>query len=291
MKKFLYTTITAMTLMVTANAQDKQADFDKKNRFGLRAALQPCWFTSNDNNNPPYGAALGSGFGLTWERKFSSIVALSTGIGADFEGGKYTFRSDPSNNYQVNYWQDNGGSFVEPKKDISQMSDNTYTRYILKERSIKTTHVTIPVMLKLSTNEYSGFKYFGMFGGEVGIRIKNVATDSYLTSYKFQNGVTTSGIDGEGASSQANINLGKDGSLIPLRVGFNAGIGTEYRLGGSTSLFMSVNYFRSFTNLLRNESKYMIYNVDLSDPTNAKYNFVKQNLIQNAIRINIGVLF
>jgi hypothetical protein len=130
-----------------------------------------------------------------------------------------------------------------------------------------------------------------MFGGEIGIRIKTIANDTYFTSYKYDaNGIVTNGANGAGESTQSNINLSKDGSLVPLRVGFNAGFGAEYRIGGSTSAFMSINYFRSFTNVLRNDSKFLVYNIDNASGSNT-YFFVKQNYILNAIRINLGILF
>ncbi|MGZ3900875.1 MAG: outer membrane beta-barrel protein [Bacteroidia bacterium] len=297
MKKFLCTITSVLILGTSLNAQEPSPDkgkaFDKKFRFGLRITPQPTWFTSNDNNNKPYGSKFGFGFGLNMEFRLSDIVAIQTGIGGDFEGGNYTFRQDPANNYQVRYWQNNAGEFVEPKKGNTDQDMNaSNTVFILKDRTIKTTYATIPVIMKLSTNEYSGFKYFGMFGVELGIRVKAVATDNYINSYKYpSSGVLPAGYLGEGASSQSNINLNKDASLIPMRVGLNVGGGTEYRIGGSTSAFISVNYFRSFTNLMRNESRYLVYNVDTDSGGLNTYSFVKQNILMSAIRINLGIMF
>lgn len=303
MKKFLFTAFTAIlisntvisqTTTPTPDVDKKEAEFDKKFRFGLRITPQPTWFSSSDNtNNPPFGTKFGFGFGLNMEFRLSKIVAFQTGIGGDFEGGSQTFRSDATTNYQVKYWLNNSGDFVEPKDGTSTLTDlnaSGNTQYILKERSLKTTHVTIPAILKLSTNEYNGLKYFGLFGVELGGRIKAIAKDSYVTSYKYNaSGVTTSGVTGEGESTKTNINVSKDAALIPLRVGLNVGLGTEYRIGGSTSAFISINYFRSFVNLMRSkDSKYLVYDID---NTTNKISFVKQNLIQNAVRINIGIMF
>lgn len=293
MKKFLYTISTALVL-TSAVAQDKGADFDKKFRFGLRITPQPTWFSSSDNKNKPYGANFGFGFGLNMEFKFSNVASLQTGIGGDFEGGKLQYTQDPANNYAVFYLQNSGGDFVEPKKGSTSIEANAgNTKYFLKDRTIKTTYVTIPALMKLSTNEYSGFKYFGLFGVELGIRVKATANDNYVNSYKYSStGVLAVNYAGEGASSQSNININKDCSLIPMRLGLNVGAGTEYRLGGSTSAFVSINYFRSFTNLMRNESKYLVYNVDTDLATGANtYYFIKQNLVLSAIRINLGILF
>lgn len=293
MKKFLYTITSVLILATSVHAQepakDKDGDFDKKFRFGLRITPQPTWFSSKDNNNKPYGAKFGFGFGLNMEFKLSNIVALQTGIGGDFEGGNYQFRYDQGN-YEVQYWQNSASEFVEPKKNQpkTELMNPENTGYLLDDRTIKTTHVTIPAILKMSTNEYSGFKYFGMFGVELGIRVKATATDKYFDSFKYD---ATGSYTSLGAGEQTNINLNKDASLVPVRFGLNVGAGSEYRIGGSTSAFISINYFRGFTNLLANESDYLVSKVT-TDPQNANtYNFVKQNIIMSAIRINIGILF
>ncbi|MBK9283421.1 MAG: outer membrane beta-barrel protein [Sphingobacteriaceae bacterium] len=298
MKKYLYTVLTVLFVSTLVNAQEEgkeKKDFDKKFRFGLRVAAQPCWFTSNENNNKPYGAMFGTGFGLNMEFRFSDIVALSTGIGADFEGGKLTYRQESSDNYAVSYWMDNTKNMVavEGKVNPQDISNTTNTRFYVKERLVKTTHITLPALLKMSTNEYSGFKYFGMFGAEIGIRIKSVADDKYTTSYTFDNlGLVTNGAAGDkNTPDSKNLNISKDASLVPMRIGFNAGMGFEYRLGGSTSFFMSVNYFRSFTNLMRSDSKFLVSDVITEPNGNQSYKMIEQNLIQNAIRINLGILF
>ncbi len=304
MKKFLFILIASVVFGFSLRSQTTtptpttapaatpaKANFDKKFRFGLRFTPQPTWFTSNDNNNPPSGAKFGMGFGLNMEFRLSDIVALSTGVGGDFEGGHYSFKYDAVNNYAVQYWQNSANEFIAPKNGgvATDLANAGNTGYLLKERSIKTTFVTIPLILKLSSSEYGGMKYFGMFGAELAIRAKAIATDSYYESYKYSAaGVATIT---SAPPDQSNINISTDASGFPGRVGLNAGLGFEYRLGGSTSFFMSFNYFRSFTNLMKNNSKYMIYNTDTSDPNHLLYNYVKQNIIANAVRINIGILF
>jgi hypothetical protein len=278
MKKTVLTLGAIFTFALFVHAQTN--DFDSKFRFGLRVTPQPTWYTSGDKNNVPSGAKFGLGFGLNIERRFSEVAGLLTGIGGDFEGGKYTFRNDPATNYEAIYWMDQQNEFVASNKKVGN------TGYVLKERTIKTTHITIPVILKLSTKEYSGLKYFGMFGGEVGIRVKAIATDSYVESRKYVNDTLFTVVPGE--TSITAININKESSLIPMRLGLNAGLGAEYRIAGSTSAFVSINYFRSFTNQMRKESDYIIYK---TDPASGKSTPIKQNLKLTAIRINIGIMF
>ncbi|MFN7912107.1 MAG: outer membrane beta-barrel protein [Bacteroidota bacterium] len=307
MKKYFYTAMFALSLTVVGaqtttptpapavNSTDREAEFDRKWRFGLRVTPQPTWFSSTDKNNPPAGAAFGFGFGLNVERRLSQVAGILFGIGGDFEGAKYSFRNDGANQYTPVYFINNSsGEFVTPKDngkgDGTELFNDKNTAYYLKERRVKTTHVTLPVILKLSTKEYSGMKYFVNFGTEIGIRVKHVANDSYLSSQTYSsNGLPLPAK--ENPESIENINLGNsEGSLAPLRIGLNVGGGFEYRLGGTTALFVSANYFRSFTNQMRNESNVMFYNYTVEGGTNS-YQYVKQNYILQAIRINIGLMF
>lgn len=286
MKKILFTFICLSLLGFSLSAQKDTNAFDKKFRFGLRVTPQPSWFTSGDKNNIPNGSIFGFGFGLNMEYRFSEIAALLTGVGGDFEGAKYKFKSDPANSYQPSYWMDENNELIAPNSG----KKNNNIVYVVKERTVKTTFATIPVILKLSTREYNGMKYFGMFGGEIGIRLKAIANDTYYHIDQYINDTLRVNKVSSIESTETGINIASDASLIPLRVGLNVGFGAEYRIAGSTSLFMSLNFFRSGTNLFRKESDYMYYRTDQTGNGEA-YKMLKQNLKQSAIRINIGIMF
>lgn len=309
MKKILFILSTGLLLSANMLAQTtpaetpKQEEFDKKFRFGIRATPQPCWLKSNNTNSTGNGSVFGFGFGLMFEVKLSNIIHFSTGLGGDFEGGyvKYKFVSDPvnaGNDFQANVVIDKENNLVEAK-DGKTSTDyefvNGSTQYVLNDRKYKSTFVTIPLMLKMMTQEYSGLKYFFNFGGELGIRAGLKANDTYVSGLKTSitgTTVTTAILAGDDLKKD-NINVGKDGSLLPFRVGMNLGVGTEYRLGGSTSLVFSVNYFQSFTNLMRNDSKYITKGVDNTYSATSGWDFkaFNQGYFARAIRINIGLLF
>lgn len=289
MKKLLFTLAASTLLISSLSAQDVKAP--GKVRFGLRVTPQPTWFTSGDKNATPNGAKFGFGFGLNLEFRLSDVASFLTGIGGDFEGGKYTFRNDPSNNYQVTYLLDESNVFVDPniKTDgVNNKLVKSNTAFIVQGRSVKTSYVTIPVILKLSTKEYSGFKYFGMFGGEIGIRLKATAEDSYLESGKFVSDSLGAYrfVRNSGASSQTDIDVTKD--FAPLRLCFNAGLGAEYRIAGSTSVFVNINYFRSLLNQTKSESENTFYKTEASS---GKSTLIKQELKASGIRINVGIMF
>ncbi len=306
MKKYFYTAFLALTLTnvnfgqntntTTPAATPEQENFDRNWRFGLRVTPQISWFSSNEKNNLPAGAKVGFGFGLNVERRLSNIVSFLFGIGGDFEGAKYKFRFDdtPNSFYVPTYFIDKStGEFVTPKEngkgDGSELANEKNTGYVLKERTVKTTHVTIPLLLKLNTREYSGMRYFGMFGVDLGIRVRHIATDSYRSATTFSsNGLPTKKDNPE---SIENLNLGNsEGSAVPMRIGLNVGAGTEFRIGGSTAAFVSVNYFRAFTNQFGKNSDVMFYGSTTENGT-ISYQYVKQNYILNAVRLNIGIMF
>jgi len=87
-------------------------------------------------------------------------------------------------------------------------------------------------------------------------------------------------------TTETGLNISKESSLIPLRFGINAGLGTEFRIAGTTAAFINVNFFRSFTNQMKKESKTTFY-----QSSGGNYKYVKQNLKYTAIRINLGIMF
>lgn len=311
MKKFLLSVFITTFFIFTSTAQvtntatpatpsptlsqntPAQNNFDKKYRFGLRVAAQPTWYQSNNTSSKGAGANFGYGFGLAMEIKLSNNIHFLTGIGGDFEGGKISYRNDATP-FMVKEVIDNEGQLVEAKKgiasaDYDQKSGNTL--YVLKQRQYRTTMVTIPILLKMMTQEYNGCRYFAIFGGELGIRVGAKANDTFYSGLA-GNGTATSTPVAAGDLSKNDILIGKDASLIPMRLGMNVGLGMEYRLAGNTSLVVSANYFQSFTNLMRNDSKYLTKDQVL-DPTNNTYTFsaLTQAYIMRAVRINVALMF
>jgi hypothetical protein len=147
----------------------------------------------------------------------------------------------------------------------------------------------------MNTQEYSGIRYFGIFGADIGLRTKILANDEYNSGVKASitgTTVTTTTLSG-GELSRTNLKVGKDAALLPIRLGLNIGAGVEYRIASSTALYASLNYFLGFTNLLRGESKYMSKGQDLTYDPSTGYNFtpVKQNVIPHAFKLNIGIFF
>lgn len=291
MKKILMI-VSSSILLTSAVCAQEENNFDKKVRFGLRVNGSPGWYSSNDNFTTKAKTNFGYGFGLNMEFKLSSIIHFQTGVGGDFERGTVKYNNSPLTAFPgtwVGYVIDTKGELVSANDGEAATSyygtNNSQANkgYILNERKIKSTYVTVPLILKMMTKEFSGLKYFGAFGGELGFRTALKADDQtdYLnpSTLKFEKVENT------------NLNIARDGSIVPIRVGLNAGIGAEYRLSGSTAFVFSINYFRAFTNTMRAESRFN--HTKVTQDTNGKLTFdnLNQGLFYNAIRINLGIMF
>ncbi len=291
MKKILMI-VSSSILLTSAICAQEENNFDRKLRFGLRVAASPGWFSSDDNFTTKAKTNFGYGFGLNMEFRLSDIIHFQTGVGGDFERGTVKYNNSPLSTLQgtrVEYVVDTKGELVSANDGEALTSyygtNNSQQNktYILNERKIKATYITIPLILKMMTKEFSGLKYFGAFGGELGFRTALKAddqTDYYNSStMKFEKIENT------------NLNIARDGSIIPVRFGLNAGIGTEYRLSGSTAFVFSINYFRSFTNIMKTESRFNHTKVTPNSDGTLTFDNLNQGLFYNAIRINLGIMF
>lgn len=278
MKKLLYTFIAISFTSAAMLAQDDS----KSVRFGVFGRGTPTWYGMTANNNYSKGGAIfGAGFGLNLEFRVTDVVSFQTGVGGDFDGGKIIYANN--SNYGTAYVLDKTPALVEIKdktpSDIgSGYVTNQYTGRELLTRQIHTTYVTIPVVLKMKTKEISGFKYFVDFGGNIGV----------LASAKADDNTTDGSIINPSYYTYKGLNIYKD--CIPVRVGLNVGGGAEYRLAGTTSIFLSVNYVNSFISTVKANSVYNYTGIN-GVGSHSTFVYAAQNFKTNGIQINVGFLF
>lgn len=287
MKNILLLVSSTLLLASAALAQDA----DKKIRFGLKVSGTPTWLRSNE---PTYvkngGTKFGAGFGLQMEFRINSTASFVTGIGGDMLGGKQTFLKEQG--YILT--KDNGytdskdtkfGESPATLQATSLLNGNKF--YEIKSRSIKSSYVTIPVLLKLMTKDISGFKYFGMFGGNIAIQTKFTTTDE-ISELNYN---TISNLYESTNTTTKISDLRPAGDLIPLNVGLNVGLGAEYNLSGSTSVFFNVNYLRGFINQYQPTSEIMVDKIKENLNKSTKPVGSKQSAFSDGVQINIGILF
>lgn len=287
MKKILLLVSSTLLLANSFFAQDAT---DKKFRFGLRVSPTPTWLRSTDNKAVAgSGAKFGFGFGLQTEFRINSTASFVTGIGGDFLGGKQTYKNGQG------YVLDKNGEYTESDKtnfeggptSLNLNNTNNDKFYVIKTRSVKTTYVTIPVLLKLMTKDIGGFKYFGMFGGNIAIQTKYRATDEIM-ELTYDGSIPPPYVDG---TTTTITDMRPKGDLIPINVGLNVGLGFEYNISGSTSLFVNVNYLRGFINQYPGTSDIMVDKIKENINAGTKPAKSKQSAFSDGVQINIGVLF
>ncbi len=279
--------IAAAALLITNVMLAEEGD-DRKVRFGLKVTPTPTWMRSNDTKLvESSGMKFGFGFGLQIEFRINSTAAFVTGIGGDFLGGKQIYKNGQgymitdNNNYEES---DNHTFGYAPAIMYANSITGDYKFYELKSREIKTTYITLPILLKLMTKDISGFKYFGMFGANVAVATKYTANDE-ITELTYSAGSFSSG----GSSTLSDME--PSGDYLPFNAGLNVGLGMEYNLSGSTSAFISVNYNRGFINQYKSESKFIVENLkenlnNMKTPVKSK-----QSAFSDGVQINIGILF
>jgi hypothetical protein len=289
---FLYVLLLISSSFAQNNTDSKQEEFDKKFRFGIKINPQLSWAKSSEKAATGAGSSLAFGFGLMTEFRLSKIIGILTGIGGDFEKYKLSYKADASfNSVLVLDKEDNYVEFKDGMKmDEYNMKDG-YSQFVMKSRVIRTTFVTIPLQFKMNTQEYNGIRYFGIFGGDIGLRTKIVSNDEYNSGVKTT--ITGTTVISGGELSRSNLKVSKDAALLPFRLGLNIGAGIEYRIASSTALYVSLNYFLGFSNLLRGESKYLYKGHEVTYEGATGYDFtpVKQNVTPNAFKLNLGIFF
>lgn len=287
MKKIL--SIVTAALLISTTMVGGEGDDDKKFRFGLKVTPTPAWLRSSDPKSvDKNGIKFGFGFGLQTEFRLTSTAHFVTGIGGDFLGGKQVYKNGQG--YVLS--NDNGYTDSE-KTDFTKGTTGLYNStnngdkfYEIKTRSIKTTYITIPVLLKLMTKDISGFRYYGVFGGDIAIQTKFRCTDE-LTELKYNTATKLY----EASGDVTVTDMRPTGDLIPFNVGLNVGLGFEYNLSGSTSLFVGLNYCRGFINQYQPTSEIMVDQIKTSINSAAKPTRSKQSAMSDGIQINIGMLF
>jgi enterochelin esterase-like enzyme len=70
-----------------------------------------------------------------------------------------------------------------------------------------------------------------------------------------------------------------------FKFSLNIGGGAEWNLAGSTSLVFGLNWYNGFSNVLKNDSKYVFRTYSNG------YAATKQNAKASAIALTVGVLF
>ncbi len=264
---------TAVLLFSGAKAQvSVTEENDIKNfRFGLKGNMSIDWMSpDNEKKFTSTGTGIGLGWGAQMEFALNKTTAFSVGFGlCSVKGGlDFIGASSADSSY---YLLNSDEEFVAFSDTAT---NNTYDMYLLKNRTYKTSYVTIPLAIKMKTKEIGYLTYFGEFGANIGIKTKTRVTDV----------VVAQGTSNDTEFTELNLDKGTQ----PIRMGLRVGGGAEYNFSGSTSAFFGIHYNHYFTNSLKKNDPYLQKDLDAATGVGTD---IAQKAIPGSVTMTVGILF
>lgn len=270
MKK-LFTAVLICTYSLSLLA----GDGDIKNfRFGVTTLTSLNWYKpdnlkkfSND------GSVFRFGVLLNGEYSFSENFAIGFGIGLGSAGGKIDFTGN-SKQDTVHYYYNDDQGLLTSIADTGSLNGK-WEHFRLISRSYNASYYSLPISLKMRTNEIGYMRYFFEPRLNIGIRNKVRSNDNV---YSIKSGQS---------STQKNLDITNDMSLF--RMGVVLSGGGEYYLSGSTALTFSLGYDYGLTNVVTKNSKNLYRTAYAANATEPKP--LEQKFMQGGIVLAIGLLF
>ena len=242
----------ALGLMLISNltAQD-----DKKVRFGLSTAPSLNWYKTDLATISYDGLGIGFQWGLDLEYRLSDNASIYGGLKLSNDNGKLAFREQDSVGYRLN----DKDEFV---------ADTAKNFNILLNRRYRANYVSLPIGIKMKTNEIGYMTYFGQFGLITSVRTGAKAYDDIKA-------------DLTDLLKKDKLNIDEEMQLFRLQL--SVGAGAEYNLSGSTSIVFGVNYNLGFTNVLKKNSSHLT-----SYSTGETFT---QSATAHNVALTVGILF
>ena len=199
-------------------------------RFGIFFDPNIAWMKPDISDVKNAGSRMGFKVGLSFEKYFTENYAFFSGISIQHLGGKLKYADSISFTAQ----------------NITEMLPEGSTI------TYKLQYVSVPLGLKLKTNEIGYLTYYGNLGLHPQVLIK--ATGDIL-----QSDITNSSIKDE-------VNI--------FNLGYYIGMGAEYSLGGSTAICIGLYYTNGFL-----------------DVTTDHDNKPSDKVVMNNVTLNLGIIF
>lgn len=197
MRKLLYFIAFSMLPFITT-AQEQ------KFHFGLKITPSMAWIKPDNKGTDRDGYRVGFSYGVQTEFRFQDNYAIASGVQVAYRGGNLK----------------------------SNVLDSTGANVGHITNKFKLQYVEIPICLKMKTNEFGKYRYYGQFGFSPSFRIKA----------KYDSPVEED-LDAKKAVALFNMNM-----II--------GAGVEYTISGSTVLFGGIEFNNGFFDIFEaNSSK------------------------------------
>ena len=232
--KFLGAFILASGLTFGQTAADKRVQAGLTTNIGMN--LLTMGTTRMEANG--LGGNFSIGIVLHSSFKSSKNLGIATGLDFDFASQKYAAKVPT-------YY-----SYTDTEIFNKEKSGDGSSIFYLKERTQKSTYISVPLMLLFRTDFIGDFRYFGKFG------IRN----SFLVASKFNDYGDVFG----SSTNVENNNMKSPGEAFLYQGSVGLSAGAEWNFVGSTCLVLEGGYYYGVTPqyLDRKDNKKTLSTVD-----------------------------
>lgn len=229
MKKLIFTSAIVLFTLIS---------FSQKARFGIVGSPSVNWMKPDIKGVTSEGLKFGVGYGLNFDLPMGNNAAFSSGILIDNCGGKLAYIDTIP---------------FQTLDSIYSIDKSQYIEYKLQ-------YLTIPIGLKLKTNEIGYITYFAHVGINAQVNIGSKAKVGNLIS-----------------NEKINREIGT------FNLNYHIGAGIEYSLSGTTALLLGLYYNNGFLDITT------IPKVDV--PDGFSDDRIKDKVVLNSVALKVGIMF
>ncbi len=226
MKKIIFLLILSGSIFISsAFAQTKPF------RFGIKLSPNLGWLKPSTDGYESQGTEIGFGWGFLCDITLTDNYFFSTGF--DME------------------WNYGGLKYPDIQTDTGMLT-----------RDYKLKYLDIPLSIKMKTNQFDKWAFFGQLGLAPGFKLGATSDDSFEHS---DNSITE--------TNKKDIN----DDISIFRTSVLIGGGAEFYIDESTCIVASLSFKNGITNVLKG--------------TNAVDKSLNEKAFYNGLQLNIGVIF
>ena len=244
MKQYILIIVLCLLAFDLAYSQTQRP---RRVEVGLFAGPTVDWATTNTRSYSSTGAKIGGVYGLNVDINIaptSSNYFFSTGINARH----IRFGLE----YKENYLFDN----------LETYQIDTFNNAAVKS-TFNTIYISIPTAVRLKTNSFGNFAFWGLIGLEHSIVAASKTNDEIIK-------------ENESIEKQDKVNHYKDMSLF--KESLYVVLGGEYIIQNNTKLIFGIGYDHGFNNMFRKKYKNSLTNENINART-------------HRLELQIGVIF
>ena len=184
-------------------------------RFGFKVAPNISWISPDSKGYSSDGALLGFSWGFLADISLTENYFVKTGFEVDYLGGKLSFPH----------------TMLIPGDTIKSVGT--------MNRKYNLRYLTIPLTIKMRTNQFGKIAYFGEIGFGTSFNLRAKATDSFDYNGGQNNYSTEEDVNDEVTFMKSSIIVGG---------------GMEFFVDNSTSIILGVTFNNGLNNILKGKN-------------------------------------